>query len=48
MPQTVVSSRFAWILIGLSLAAGLFGVALFTELGQLLNFPSSWLYVYTA
>ena len=44
MSQTAVSSRFAWILIGLSLAAGAFGVVLFTELGQLLNLPSSWLY----
>jgi len=41
MSQTAVSSRFAWILIGLSLAAGLFGVALFTELGQLLNLPGA-------
>lgn len=44
MSQTVISSRFAWILIGLSLAAGLFGVVLFTELAQLLDLPSSWLY----
>jgi hypothetical protein len=28
----------------LSLAAGLFGSVLFTELGQLFNLPSSWLY----
>jgi len=34
----------AWVLIGLSLTAGAFGVILFTELGQLLNLPSSWLY----
>ena len=33
-----------WILIVLTLAAGVFGAVLFTELGQLLNLPSSWLY----
>jgi len=33
-----------WVLVGLSLAVALFGVTLFTELGQLLNLPSSWLY----
>ena len=38
------SPRFLCVLIGLSLAVGAFGVALFTELGQLLNLPSNWLY----
>lgn len=37
-------SRIAWALVALSLLAGAFGVVLFTELGQLLNLPSSWLY----
>ena len=30
--------------MGLTLAIGAFGVALFTELGQLMNLPSGWLY----
>ena len=33
-----------WILVGLSLAIAFFGVVLFTELGQMLNLPSAWLY----
>jgi hypothetical protein len=44
MSKTIASPSFAWILIALSLAAGFFGVTLFTELGQLLNLPSNWLY----
>jgi hypothetical protein len=44
MSKTSFTPNFAWILIGLSLAIGFFGVTLFTELGQLLNIPSSWLY----
>jgi hypothetical protein len=30
--------------MGLTLVIGAFGVALFTELGQLMNLPSGWLY----
>ena len=37
-------SGLAWVLVGLSLTVALFGVTLFTKLGQLLNLPSSWLY----
>jgi hypothetical protein len=44
MPKTGSTNRITWVLVGLSLAVALFGVALFTELGQLLNLPSSWLY----
>ena len=33
-----------WLLIGLSLVVGVFGAVLFTELGQLADMPSSWLY----
>lgn len=44
MRNTGHTNRLAWVLVGLSLAVALFGVALFTELGQLLNLPSSWLY----
>ena len=36
--------KFTWVLIVVSLTAGLFGSVLFTELGQLLNLPSDWLY----
>lgn len=36
--------NITWVLVALSLAAGLFGTVLFTELGQLLNLPSKWLY----
>lgn len=38
------NTKIIWFLITLSLAAGIFGSVLFTELGQLLNLPSSWLY----
>ena len=45
MTDTQGVKRIIWILIiALSLVAGLFGSVLFTELGQLLNLPSSWLY----
>ena len=36
--------NITWILVVLSLAAGIFGTVLFTELGQLLKLPSKWLY----
>ena len=39
-PKDVVT----WALVGLSLAIAFFGVILFTELGQMLNLPSAWLY----
>ncbi|MEA3277120.1 MAG: DUF3179 domain-containing (seleno)protein [Pseudomonadota bacterium] len=42
--STSTTDRLTWLLAGLSLAVALFGVALFTELGQLLNLPSRWLY----
>jgi len=45
MSDTQGVKKVIWILMALSLAAGLFGSILFTELGQLLNLPSSWLYV---
>ena len=38
------STKITWILVGISLFAGIFLVLLFTELGQLLNLPSEWLY----
>ena len=44
MSNTGLTDRFTWALIGLSIVVVLFAVALFTELGQLLNLPSSWLY----
>ena len=44
MSSTRNSEKLVWILMALSLAAGLFGSILFTELGQLLNLPSTWLY----
>ncbi|MCW8932380.1 MAG: hypothetical protein OQL19_19360 [Gammaproteobacteria bacterium] len=44
-PVMQASKNITWILVGLSIAIGFFGVALFTELGQLLNMPSAWLYV---
>ena len=45
MTDTQGVKKIIWILIiALSLVAGLFGSVLFTELGQLLNLPSSWLY----
>ena len=44
MRNTGASNHITWSLVGLSLAVALFAVALFTELGQLLNLPSSWLY----
>ena len=44
MGSSEVSARVTWALVGLSLAVALFGVALFTELGQMLNLPSEWLY----
>ena len=44
MRNTGFTDRTTWALVGLSLGAALFAVALFTELGQLLNLPSSWLY----
>lgn len=42
--MTHTSDKLIWLVMVLSLAAGLFGVTLFTELGQLLNLPSNWLY----
>jgi len=33
-----------WVLIAITLAAGAFSSVLFTELGQFLNLPSTWLY----
>ena len=44
MRKTGSTNRITWVLVGLSLAVVLFAVALLTELGQLLNLPSSWLY----
>jgi len=44
MDNTGFTDRITWALVGLSLAVALFAMALFTELGQLLNLPSSWLY----
>lgn len=44
MHKTGSTNRMTWALVGLSLAVTMFAVALFTELGQLLNLPSSWLY----
>ncbi len=44
MSNSSFPTPIVWILIGLSLAAGAFGVILFTELSQFLNLPSSWLY----
>ena len=38
------STKIIKILMALTVAAGLFGSVLFTELGQFLNLPSSWLY----
>ena len=44
MSDIRASVKIIWAVIALSLAAGLFGVVLFTELGQFLNLPSEWLY----
>ena len=44
MTESRSIDKFTWVLIVVSLAAGLFGSVLFTELGQLLNLPSTWLY----
>ena len=44
MPTAKAYEKILWVLVVLSVAAGLFGSVLFTELGQLLNLPSSWLY----
>jgi hypothetical protein len=44
MQNNGIINHITWTLVGLSLAIALFGVALFTELGQLLNLPSNWLY----
>lgn len=44
MPQEQSSRTVIYLLIALTLATGLFGCVLFTELGQLLNLPSNWLY----
>jgi len=44
LSNTGSTNRLVWALVGLSLAVALFAVALFTELGQLLNLPSNWLY----
>ena len=44
MRNTGSTDRITRALVGLSLVWALFAVALFTELGQLLNLPSSWLY----
>jgi hypothetical protein len=44
MRNSEYSNHITWLLVGLSLAVALFAVALFTELGQVLNLPSSWLY----
>ena len=44
MRSNNITVYITWILAALSLAAGIFGTVLFTELGQLLNLPSNWLY----
>jgi hypothetical protein len=44
MSDTQFSLKVTWLLMLLSLAAGIFSSILFTELGQLLNMPSEWLY----
>ena len=38
------NTKVIWILMALTVAAGLFGSVLFTELGQFANLPSTWLY----
>ena len=44
MLNSPVLKKLTWFLVVLTLIAGVFGSMLFTELGQLLNMPSSWLY----
>ncbi|MCU7835658.1 MAG: hypothetical protein KZQ83_10470 [gamma proteobacterium symbiont of Taylorina sp.] len=44
VPETKSNMNITWFLVVLSTASGIFGVTLFTELGQLLNLPSTWLY----
>jgi hypothetical protein len=44
MTDTQGNTKFLWILMALSVAAGIFGSVLFTEVGQILNLPSDWLY----
>ena len=44
MSRSNRSVRVAWTLMILSFATAAVGVALFTELGQMLNLPSEWLY----
>ena len=39
-----LSTRIAWGLVILTLLVGVFTSVLYTELGQLLNMPSAWLY----
>ena len=44
MGNSEFTDRITWVLVGVSLTAAFFAVVLFTELGQLLDLPSSWLY----
>ena len=44
MTDTQGNTKILWILMALTVAAGLFGSVLFTEAGQIINLPSSWLY----
>ena len=44
MTQEQSYRKSIYLLIALTLVAGIFGCVLFTELGQLLNLPSDWLY----
>jgi hypothetical protein len=44
MTNELSLKNIMWALIVLTLAAGAFSSILFTELGQFLNLPSSWLY----
>ncbi len=44
MPNSRTPTSFMWVLMFLTLAAGVFSSTLFTELGQFLNLPSTWLY----
>ena len=44
MSGTQSNIKIIWILIALTMALGLFGSVLFTEAGQVINLPSSWLY----
>ena len=44
MPDSRINIMIMWVLIAITLAAGAFSSVLFTELGQFLNLPSTWLY----